>query len=139
MLDSHGVDFEQITAGKYKRTVTMFGKNTKEDRAKLKEELEDVHGLFKSAISKYRPDLDLDKVATGEHWYGTRAMELGLVDELKTSDELLAGMAKDRDLYRVAYKMKMPLQRRLLSSVDNMLERVDNLYWRRRFETRLPR
>ncbi len=66
-------------------------------------------------------------------------MELGLVDELKTSDELLAGMAKDRDLYRVAYKMKMPLQRRLLSSVDNMLERVDNLYWRRRFETRLPR
>ena len=139
MLDSHGVDFEQITAGKYKRTVTMFGKNTKEDRAKLKEELEDVHDLFKSAISKYRPDLDLDKVATGEHWYGTRAMELGLVDELKTSDELLAGMAKDRDLYRVAYKMKMPLQRRLLSSVDNMLERVDNLYWRRRFETRLPR
>ncbi len=139
MLDNHGVDFEQITAGKYKRTVTMFGKNTKEDRAKLQEELEDVHGLFKSAISKYRPNLDLDKVATGEHWYGTRAMELGLADELKTSDELLAGMAKDRDLYRVAYKMKMPLQRRLLSSVDNMLERVDNLYWRRRFETRLPR
>jgi serine protease SohB len=139
MMDSHGIDFEQITAGKYKRNVTIFGKNTDEDRAKLKEELEDVHALFKGAVSKYRPDLDLDKVATGEHWYGARAIELGLVDEIKTSDELLAELARDRDLYRVAYKMKMPLQRRLLSSVDNALERVDNLYWRRHFETRLPR
>ena len=60
------------------------------DRAKLKEELEDVHKLFKDAVSKYRQDLDLEKIATGEHWYGTRALELGLADELKTSDELLA-------------------------------------------------
>ncbi len=139
MMDSHGIDFEQITAGKYKRNVTIFGKNTDADRAKLKEELEDVHALFKGAVSKYRPDLDLEKIATGEHWYGARAIELGLVDEIKTSDELLAELARDKDLYRVAYKMKMPLQRRLLSSVDNALERVDNLYWRRHFETRLPR
>ncbi len=67
MLDSHGVEFEQVTAGKYKRTVTMFGENTDEDRAKLKEELEDVHALFKEAVVKYRPDLDLEKIATGEH------------------------------------------------------------------------
>ena len=102
MLDSHGVDFEQITAGKYKRSVTMFGKNTDEDRAKLKEELEDVHLLFKGAVTKYRPDMDMDKIATGEHWYGTRALEFGLADELKTSDELLAELAKDHDLYRLA-------------------------------------
>ncbi|MDH3266731.1 MAG: protease SohB, partial [Gammaproteobacteria bacterium] len=89
LLDSHGVDFEQVTAGKYKRTVTMFGENTDEDRAKLKEELEDVHTLFKAAVSKYRPNLDLGKVATGEHWYGTTALELGLADAIKTSDELL--------------------------------------------------
>src|SRR5210317_885889 len=87
MLDSHGVDFEQITAGEHKRTVTMFGENTDEDRAKLKEEIEDVHTLFKAAVSEYRPDLDLDSVATGEHWYGTRALEKGLADEIKTSDE----------------------------------------------------
>jgi serine protease SohB len=103
MLDSHGVDFEQITAGKYKRSVTMFGKNTDEDRAKLKEELEDVHLLFKGAVTKYRPDMDMDKIATGEHWYGTRALEFGLADELKTSDELLAELAKVLDLYRLAY------------------------------------
>ena len=36
MLDSHGVDFEEVKAGKYKRTVTMFGKNTDADRETVK-------------------------------------------------------------------------------------------------------
>ena len=139
MLDSHGVDFEQITAGKYKRTVTMFGENTDEDRAKLKEELEDVHTLFKTAVNTYRPDLDLEKVATGEHWYGTRALELGLADEIGTSDELLRSLAEERDLYQVVYKIKQPLQKRLMANVDGALEKVDTARWRRRFESRLPR
>jgi len=139
LLDSHGVDFEQITAGKYKRTVTMFGKNTDEDRAKLKEELEDVHTLFKSAVGKYRPDLDLDKVATGEHWYGPRALELGLADTILTSDELLLELAEERDLYHLSYKIKQPLQKRLMSNIDGAIENVDAAGWRRRFESRLPR
>ncbi len=139
LLDTHGVDFEQITAGKYKRTVTMFGENTDEDRAKLKEELEDVHELFKSAVSTYRPDLDLDKVATGEHWYGTRALELGLADEIKTSDELLTELAADRELFEVAYHIKQPLQKRLMANIDSTLEKFDASSWRRRFESRLPR
>ncbi|HNP65227.1 MAG TPA: protease SohB [Woeseiaceae bacterium] len=139
MLDSHGVDFEQVTAGEHKRTVTMFGKNTDADRAKLKEELEDVHALFKEAVARYRPDLDLDKVATGEHWYGTRALELGLADELQTSDELLSVRAAERDLYSVVYKIKQPLQKRLLGGIDGALEKADAAGWRRRFESQLPR
>ena len=117
----------------------MFGENTEEDRAKLKEELEDVHELFKEAVGKYRPDLDLERIATGEHWYGTRALERGLADELKTSDELLAEQAKERDLYRVSYKIKQPLQKRLLANADAALEKLDASSWRRRFESRLPR
>ena len=128
-----------MTAGKHKRTVTMFGKNTDEDRAKLKEELEDVHALFKDAIARYRPGLDLEKVATGEHWYGTRALDLGLADELLTSDELLGQKAQERDLYLVAYKIKQPLQKRLVSNVEGALEKVDAAGWRRKFESRLPR
>ncbi len=139
MLDSHGVTFEQITAGKYKRTVTMFGENTDEDRAKLKEELEDVHALFKNAVVTYRQALDLDTVATGEHWYGARALELKLADELKTSDELLHALAAERDLYRVHYRMKLPLQKRLLSSIDSLLERVSAARWQNGLESRLPR
>ena len=139
MLDSHGVEFEQITAGKHKRTVTMFGKNTDEDRAKLKEELEHVHTLFKDAVGKYRPGLDLEKVATGEHWYGTMALELGLADEIKTSDELLSELVLKRDLYGVSYKIKQPLQKRLMANIDGLLEKADAAGWRRRFESRLPR
>ena len=138
-LENRGVDFEEVTAGKYKRTVTMFGKNTDEDRAKLKSDLEDVHELFKAAVVRYRPDLDLDRVATGEHWYGTRALELGLADELKTSDELLAERGGERDLFRVAFKVKQPLQKRLMAGVDSAVERADSLAWRRRFDSRLPR
>ncbi len=138
-LENRGVDFEEVTAGKYKRTVTMFGKNTDEDRAKLKSDLEDVHELFKAAVVRYRPDLDLDRVATGEHWYGTRALDLGLADELKTSDELLAQRGGDRDLFRVAFRIKKPLQKRLMGGVDSVIERADALAWRRRFDSGLPR
>lgn len=138
-LDSHGVDFEQITAGKYKRTVTMFGRNTDEDRAKLKEELEDVHALFKGAVAKYRPGLDLETVATGEHWYGTRAVEKGLADDIRTSDELLRERAADRDLFEVRYKIKQPLQKRLLANIDGAIEKAAALRFRQRFESRLPR
>ena len=104
-----------------------------------KEQLEDVHRLFKDVVGRYRPDLDLAKVATGEHWYGNHALELGLADEIRTSDELLSELVADTDLYRVSYRVKQPLQKRLMSGVDGLLERVDERGWRRRFESRLPR
>ncbi|MEM8981672.1 MAG: protease SohB [Pseudomonadota bacterium] len=123
LLDKYGVDFEEITAGKHKRTVTMFGRNTDEDRAKLREELEDIHTLFKAMVAEYRPNLDIDTVATGEYWYGTRAINLQLVDALSTSDELLRAKAKDNDLYRVTWKIKQPLGRKLLQAADGVLGR----------------
>lgn len=139
LLDSHGVDFEQVTAGDYKRNVTMFGKNTDEDRARLKAQLEDVHRLFKDVVAEYRPDLDLNTVATGEHWYGQQALALGLADEIRTSDELLAELSADRELYKVSYKIRQPLQKRLLGGVESAFERIDAGRWRRRFESQLPR
>ena len=123
-LESHGVDFEQITAGKYKRTVTMFGKNTDEDRAKLKEELEDVQVLFKGLVTEQRPALDIERVATGEHWYGTRALELGLIDELGTSDDYLLSAAEDADVFTVKYKGKQTLQERFMSAIESSLDRA---------------
>ena len=139
LLDSHGVDFEQVTAGKYKRNVTMFGKNTDEDRARLKEQLEEVHDLFKGIVGEYRPDLDMEAVGTGEHWYGKRALELGLADELKTSDELLMSLVGDRELYRLHFRVKQPLQKRLMAGADAALNSLDAARWRRGFESRLPR
>jgi serine protease SohB len=87
LLKKNDVDFEQFTAGEFKRTVTMFGENTEKGREKFVEELEETHGLFKAFVTAHRPELDIDKVATGEHWFGTQAKKLGLVDELQTSDD----------------------------------------------------
>jgi serine protease SohB len=124
LLEEKGIDFEQVTAGRYKRTLTMFGKNTPEGREKLRQEVEDVHELFKAQIREYRPQIDLERVATGEHWYGVRALELKLVDELRTSDDWLLEAAKDRDLYHVAYKRRRTWQERALGGVDSLVERI---------------
>lgn len=113
VLKKHDVEYEQLTAGDYKRTLTMFGKNTKEGREKLQEELEDIHYLFKNFVGEYRPQLDIDKVATGEHWFGQRALELNLVDELITSDDYLLSRADEHDIYSVNYMEKQTLADRL--------------------------
>ena len=134
LLDNYGVDFEQVTAGQYKRNVTMFGKNTDEDREKLKEQLEEIHSLFKSSVNEYRPELNLDKVATGEYWYGTRALELGLIDEIKTSDELLLEMSKKYEIFSVKLKIKQPLKKRIMSGVDSLLRKFEDIRWSKNFE-----
>jgi serine protease SohB len=123
LLEEKGVDFEQITAGRYKRTLTMFGENTDEGRAKLKEQVEEIHELFKAQIREHRPQVDVEAVATGEHWHGVRALELKLVDELKTSDDVLLEAAKDHDLYHIAYKRRRSLQERVLGSAESLLTR----------------
>ena len=110
LLEDKGVKFEQIKSGKYKRTVTMFGKNTEEDRQKLQTELEEIHDLFKSLIKAKRPKIDIDKVATGEYWLATKAKQLGLVDELMTSDDYLMNLyEKGVDMYMIEYKREIPL------------------------------
>jgi serine protease SohB len=123
LLEEKGVDFEQVMAGRYKRTLTMFGKNTDEGRAKLQQEVEDIHELFKSQIREHRPQVDVDRVATGEHWYGIRALELKLVDELKTSDDFLLEAVKDCDLYHLTYKRRRSLQERVLGGAESLLTR----------------
>lgn len=117
LLQQKGVDFELHTAGEHKRTLTLFGENTDEGRAKLREQLEETHGQFKSFIAAYRPDLDLSKVATGEYWHGEQALSLGLVDGVQTSDDYLLSARNEASLYKVRYRAhKRPLER-LLGSV----------------------
>jgi serine protease SohB len=102
----------------------MFGKNTEEDRQKLKEELEEVHVLFKTLVAEHRPNLDVEAVSTGEHWYGTRALELGLIDELGASDDYLINAIEDADVYHVAFKGKQTLQEKIMSAFESSLDRV---------------
>lgn len=121
LLEDKGIDFEQITAGKYKRTLTLFGENTPEGRTKLREEIEDIHELFRNEIAKHRPQVELDRVATGEHWYGTRALELKLVDEIRTSDDFLAEAAEENDLYQIRFKRRRTFPERLRAGAESLL------------------
>jgi serine protease SohB len=113
LLKRNDVDFEQITAGEFKRTLTLFGENTDRAREKVREDVEDTHLLFKDFIKQQRNGVDIDKVATGEHWYGSRALELGLVDELRTSDEYLMQAADSADLYQITYAAPRSLRKLL--------------------------
>ncbi|WP_201583622.1 protease SohB [Psychrobacter immobilis] len=105
-LKNHDVDYEMFTAGDYKRTVTVFGENDAEDRAKYQEELEQTHVLFKHFVNRYRSMLDLDKVATGEHWYGEDAVHLNLVDKLQTSDSYLLELMENNEVYALHSRQK---------------------------------
>jgi serine protease SohB len=125
LLKDKQVDFEMHTAGDYKRTLTVFGENTEEGRQKFREELEDTHGLFKHFVAKYRPSLEIDRVATGEHWYGTQALDLDLVDEVSTSDDVMLAAARaGRDVFTVAMRQKTGLIGRLTEQSRLALSRV---------------
>ena len=104
LLKNKGIDFEQHTAGNYKRTVTMFGKNTEKDRKKLGEQLEDIHLLFKDFIMSQRKNIDIEKVATGEYWYGKSALKLNLIDEIMTSDEYILSIKDKFNIFHIKYK-----------------------------------
>ena len=121
LLEKNEIDFEQFTAGKYKRTVTMFGENTESDREKFQEDLEQTHNLFKDFVAEHRSELDIEQVATGEHWYGAQAVDLKLVDELRTSDDYLLAAREQAELYEVIYRAKKPLVNRLLASTQEAL------------------
>jgi serine protease SohB len=128
LLEKHDVDWEVFTAGQYKRTLTVFGENTEEGRRKFVEELEDTHALFKSFVADNRPAVDLERVATGEAWYGSNALALNLVDEIQTSDEYVTTACEDHDVFEVHWvEHKRPLDR-LLGEVRGLTSRITRLF-----------
>lgn len=131
LLKKHDIDYELLTAGEYKRTLTVFGENTEKGREKFVEDLQETHELFKEFIREHRGNVDVDKVATGEIWLGSRALELGLVDQLITSDEYLTQNLDDVEIFELTYSRKKTLPQKVglaaEESVDNLL-----LRWLRR-------
>ncbi|OLO05556.1 MULTISPECIES: protease SohB [Salinicola] len=141
LLKKHDVDVELLTAGRYKRTLTVLGENSEEGRAKFLEDLESTHDLFKRYVAERRPALDVDKVATGEIWYGSEALEAGLIDAVGTSDAYL--LEKQRHQARVLNvslasrsglmgKLSKSMESGLERSIDRLLQRVEDLRWQRR-------
>jgi len=129
LLKKNDVDFEQFTAGEFKRTVTMFGENTQKGKDKFIEELEETHVLFKDFVSEHRSSLDLNKVATGEHWFGSKALELGLVDKIQTSDDYLQSLSKSHNIVAIKYAMHKSLTEKLSKAASMSLTSVFGKLW----------
>lgn len=124
LLKKNDIEFEQHTAGEFKRTLTVFGENNDEGRAKFKEEIEEIHVLFKDFVQSQRPDMDIDKVATGEYWPGIKAKSLGLIDDITTSDDYILSHYPAREIFSVKFAVKKNVAEKLGMSAANVVERV---------------
>ena len=131
LLKKNEVDFELITAGEYKRTLTMFGENTEKGREKFIEDIEDIHALFKEFVTQHRPQLKIEEVATGEFWFGQRALDRALVDELVTSDEYIVNACEKSDVFEVKYKMKKSFPEKLGFALQSAIDGTLLKWWDR--------
>lgn len=131
LLKRNDIDVELHTAGQYKRTLTLFGENTEEGREKFQHDLDETHQLFKGFVQQMRPSLDMNRVATGEHWYGQQALELGLIDEIGTSDALIIRHMERFTVLGVHYARKKKMMDRFTGSASQAAERLLLKIWQR--------
>ncbi|WP_426345966.1 protease SohB [Cronobacter universalis] len=131
LLKRNDIDIELHTAGQYKRTLTLLGENTEEGREKFREDLNETHQLFKEFVHSMRPSLDIEAVATGEHWYGVQAKEKGLVDEISTSDNLIIARMQEREVVSLRYLQRKRLMDRFTGSAAQSLDRLLLRWWQR--------
>ncbi|GAB5414375.1 MAG: protease SohB [Congregibacter sp.] len=135
LLKKNDVDFEMFTAGEFKRTLTMFGENTDKGRQKFKEELEDTHVLFKDFVKSNRDVVEIDSVATGEVWFGQRALDVRLVDQLQTSDDFIQEHLDKAAVYELSYVPRKSWQQKLGLAAENALERSFLKLWQASMQT----
>ena len=124
LLNKVNVDVEHHTAGEYKSTLTMFGKNSERAREKFKEELEETHSLFKDFVKTNRKQVNIDKIATGEHWYGSQAIDLKLIDEIKTSDDYLLDKSKNYDIYEITYQIHETIRDKINTMIHGAFSKI---------------
>jgi serine protease SohB len=124
VLKKYDVDYEMISAGEYKRTLTTFGEITQKGRDKVQEDVETIHELFKAWVKEHRPSVEIDKVATGETWVGTQAKERYMVDEIKTSDECIVAACEDADVFEVEFELRKSIQDKLGNVFENSIDKV---------------
>jgi serine protease SohB len=129
LLKKHSIDVEVLTAGEHKRSLTMMGENTRKGRDKFVEDLQQTHSLFKSWVKQQRPQLNIDKVANGDVWYGQQAIDMGLVDEVCTSDEVLLEAIKQSDVLLIEYVAKKTMGEKFGMAAATSIALFSNHIW----------
>lgn len=136
VLKKYDIDYEEITAGEFKRTLSVFAENTEKGRQKFIEQIEDVHASFKHFLQQNRTQIEINAVATGEYWYGNRALELKLVDDLATSDDYLFAASAAADIFEVTYKPKETLREKIAAGIEESMQRIFYFLLKRDHESR---
>ncbi|MES2907747.1 MAG: protease SohB [Pseudomonadota bacterium] len=136
LLKKNDIDVELMTAGQYKRTLTLLGENTEAGRQKFQQDIDETHLLFKGFVQQWRPQVDIDAVATGEHWFASQALPLHLVDGLQTSDDYLRQRARDADLFALHWRQRKTLGQKLGLVAEESAERVLTRWWQRATQER---
>lgn len=124
LLEKYNIDYEQFTAGEYKRTVSIFGENSEAAKEKFRAELNEIHHIFKDFVQQYRPQLEIEQIATGEYWLAVKALELGLVDELKTSDSYILEAMSEKNVYTIQYVEKSSVRQGLSRFLTRIMKRI---------------
>ncbi len=128
LLTKNYIDFELHTAGEYKRTLTLFGENTEKAREKFQEELNETHDLFKDFISMHRPQVNINEVATGEHWHAIQALNTKLVDEIQTSDDYILSRLPNYDVFEINYEEKQKFSEKIRQGISQSFDFLLHLF-----------
>ncbi|MCB0422099.1 MAG: protease SohB [Bdellovibrionales bacterium] len=123
LLKKNNIDYEEIKAGEYKRTISLLGEITDKGREKFMEQIEDTHKLFKEFVGENRQSLEIAAVATGETWYGSQALAKGLIDKIQTSDQYLLERSTDHKVIKISMKPKKSVVDKLTESASLLIER----------------
>jgi serine protease SohB len=124
LLKKHNIDFEQITAGQYKRTLSLFAENTEEGRKKMQEDVNEALDLFKDFVTANRPIVDINSLATGETWYGIRAKEMRLIDEVITTDDYLLTASNKNNIFKIEYQIKKGFLEKFGLSIQKTIAKI---------------
>lgn len=116
LLKKNDIDFEEMTAGEFKRSVSIFGEITPAGREHFRGKLDTTHDAFKEFVRQNRPHLDIAKVANGDTWLGREALELGLVDELAAGDDYLFRAREGARLFEISSEERKSLLQQILGS-----------------------
>jgi serine protease SohB len=124
LLKKNEIDFEEITAGEFKRTVSVLGEITPAGREHFREKLDTTHQAFKDHVAQCRPKVDIARVANGDYWLAREAVSLGLVDEIMTGDALLFQARESARLYEVSTEARKTLLQQVLSGLGGAAQQA---------------
>ena len=123
LIKKIGVERRVHTAGKNKSTLDPFLDEKKEDIERLKNIQLDLHKDFIEVVEKSRGS-KLKKIEielfSGEFWSGSKAKELGLIDEVGDANKVLREKFGENIVIKKFEKSKGWLSKKLSSSNDNL-------------------